>query len=495
MAYASSKPSLSKSRLVSAERCMKKLWLGVHEPSAAYNSSQALLAMKGGDDVGEIIKTIYATEDSIEIALQKDRQAMVKETTDLLASGARFPIFEATFEHKNVLVRIDVLLPDGDGWRAVEIKSSKRTKPEHDIDCAAQWWVMKHAGLKINAIALGHVSEDFVYSGNENYDGLITEVDFTEKVIKLQPRVEELVEEGSKVLAASKPEVLLGKQCTSPHDCEFYRECFPMDEPYPVQGLKGNKENIANWINRGFTDLRKVPESEVTEKRPKRVYRVTRSGEAEVIPGAKEKLEALGYPQYHLDFESIGPAVPLWKGLKAHYAVPVQYSIHIDDGTGVPLDTMPHEEFLELSREPPMRDLAIRLIKDLRDKGPVFMYTTYERQMINKLIDLFPDLEDKLQPIVARLVDLKKIVYEHYYHPDMLGSWSVKDVVPAMVPGMSYEKLEGIKNGAMAVDGYLEAIDPKTSPDRKAELEEQLLRYCRFDTEAMVEIARYLSTS
>ena len=46
-----------------------------------------------------------------------------------------------------------------------------------------------------------------------------------------------------------------------------------------------------------------------------------------------------------------------------------------------------------------------------------------------------------------------------------------------------------------ASDGYLEAIGRDTTPERKAELEEQLLRYCSFDTEAMLEIVRFLGAT
>jgi len=74
----------------------------------------------------------------------------------------------------------------------------------------------------------------------------------------------------------------------------------------------------------------------------------------------------------------------------------------------------------------------------------------------------------------------------------MLGSWSIKAVSPAIAPHMDYASLEGIKEGTAASLGYLEAIDPATSAARKAELEAQLRRYCRFDTEAMVEIVRFL---
>ena len=127
--------------------------------------------------------------------------------------------------------------------------------------------------------------------------------------------------------------------------------------------------------------------------------------------------------------------------------------------------------------------------------GPVFMYTTYEKLVINNLIEMFPDLKPSLTPIIERLVDLHPIVREYYYHPDMLGSWSLKAVSPTIDPQLDYSGLEGIAEGMAASDGYLEAINPDTSAARKAELEEQLLRYCRFDTEAMVRIVRFLTSS
>jgi hypothetical protein len=296
---------------------------------------------------------------------------MIWRTTELLKQDKKLPIFEARFEHEKIIVRIDVLLPCGDHWRAIEIKSSKRKKLEHEIDCAVQWWVMQHAGLNVSSIAVGHVDGDFEYEGDGDYHGLIKEVDLTEKVITLQPQVEELIRRANSVIAGPRPDVLLGGQCTQPWDCEFFRVCYPMGVEYPVPALGGSKENHADWINRGITDLRDVPVEELTGDRPNRVRRVTSSGAAEVKPGAKEQLEKHGYPRYHLDFEAIGAAIPLWKGVKPHQQVPVQYSVHIDDGAGDgSIESMRHEEFLDLSGDAPMRNLAEKLINDLGDSGP-----------------------------------------------------------------------------------------------------------------------------
>jgi hypothetical protein len=352
---------------------------------------------------------------------------------------------------------------------------------------------MKGVGLAINSIALGHVNNKFVYGGDDNYDGLIVEQDLTEKTVELAERVGELAKIAGEAVTGAVPDVPVGTYCGRPYECEFRHLCWPQGVEYPVPGLGGSKARHAEWVNRGITNICDVPADEISNEKQQRIHRVTCSGEPEVLDGAREKLEALGYPRYHLDFETIGPSIPFWKGMRPYKAVPVQWSIHIDDGSGDgSFENMPHEEFLDLSGEPPMRKLAERMIECLGDVGPVFMYTDYELRVIKTLIELFPDLEPQLQAIIDRLVDLAKIVEEHYYHPQMLGSWSVKQVVPAISPHMSYAELEGINEGTGASDGYLEAIDPATTAERKAELEEQLLRYCRFDTEAMVEIARYL---
>ena len=121
------------------------------------------------------------------------------------------------------------------------------------------------------------------------------------------------------------------------------------------------------------------------------------------------------------------------------------------------------------------------------------MYTNYEEQVLKTLKELLPDLIEPLESIIARLYDLHPVIKENYYHPKMLGSWSIKAVIPTIRPDMNYANLAGIQEGTAASEGFIEAINPATDFSRKAELEEQLLRYCRFDTEAMVAIVRFFT--
>jgi hypothetical protein len=310
----------------------------------------------------------------------------------------------------------------------------------------------------------------------------------------MEPRVLDLLQVARDAVTGPMPDINVGSHCTNPYDCQFQAHCWPMDAEYPVIGLRGNKGKLGEWVMAGCRDIRDVDSESLASANQKRIHRVTSAGVPEVLTGARKAIAALAYPRYFLDFETIAPAIPIWVGTRPFAAVAVQWSCHIEDE---PVDGGPerlrHEEFLDLSGKPPMRELAMKMIDCLGTTGPVLMYTSYEKTVIKGLINLFPDLTEPLQKIIDRLVDLFPIVKNNYYHPKMLGSWSIKAVLPAIAPHMDYSNLEGIYEGMGASDGYLEAIREDTTSERKAELEEQLLRYCKFDTEAMVEIVRFLS--
>jgi hypothetical protein len=482
---AAKRPFLSKSRLISAWQCPKKLHLEKHHAELSEVSSQTESLFATGNQVGDIAQQLYGTDKSVEIDF--NFKTMVAETKRLIEGGADYPIFEATFRYENVLIRADVLVPDGDGWHVIEVKASTSVKDSHVLDCAIQDWVLKNSGINVLSISLAHINNQFVYAGDGSYDGLLIENDLTEQVSSMEYTILELVAKARDAVSGPMPLIDVGAQCNKPYECQFQNYCWPSDTDYPVMGLGGSRAKLGNFVAMGAKDIRDVSIDELAAETQQRIHRVSVSGEPEVIPGAREILDALAYPRYYLDFETIAPAVPIWAGTRPYAAVPVQWSCHIEEAAG----DMRHEEFLELSGEPPMRALAEKMIECLGDSGPVLMYTSYEKGVITRLIELFPDLNDSLSNIISRLIDLHPIVKTHYYHPKMLGSWSIKAVLPCIAPHMDYAKLDGIKEGTAASDGYLEAINPETAAARKAELEEQLLRYCRFDTEAMVEIVRF----
>ena len=106
---------------------------------------------------------------------------------------------------------------------------------------------------------------------------------------------------------------------------------------------------------------------------------------------------------------------------------------------------------------------------------------------MKKLAVALPEFAERLLALCDRTFDLLKLVRENYYHPEFHGSFSIKSVLPALVPDMSYGGLE-IQDGSMAGIGFVRMIAPDTPISEKTRTKEALLAYCQRDTEAMVRV-------
>ena len=465
------------------------MYLEVRHPELAEIPASTQAAFDIGHKVGDIAVEVYGQAGGIYLEYEAGLQSLLKQTHNLMGRVERVPIFEATLEHQGVLVREDVLLPDGDSWRVVEVKATTKKKVEHVQDCAIQAWVHQGCGYPLERIALAHIDNQFVYPGEGDYTGILTEEDLTEPVRDLMPAVAGWVERARQAVHRSTPDVAVGQHCFTPYECPFFRHCWPTGSKYPVHGLKGSRKKLGELVVAGYEDIRDVPPDALSTEDHLRIHRVTMSGRAEVLPAAGEFVRSLAYPRYYLDFETIGPAIPVWAGTRPYQVVPFQWSCHVEEAPG----EIRHEEFLDASGQLPMRRLAEQLIGALGHQGPVLMYTAYEKGVIRGLAERFPDLAGPLQAIIERLVDLYPVTKAGYYHPDMLGSWSIKSVMPTIAPDMDYENLEGVAEGMEASNAYLQAIQPGISAERKQEMQRELLDYCAFDTFAMVRLVEFFT--
>jgi len=256
-----------------------------------------------------------------------------------------------------------------------------------------------------------------------------------------------------------------------------------------VLGLGGSKENLFELMHSGYGDLRDVPEDRLTTDTQRLIWRQSRAEQTHVGEELRQLARALPFPRYYLDFETMGPAVPIFAGTRPFEALPFQWSCHIETKRGA----VEHAEFLDLGAAPPMRALAERLLAVLGTTGPIVVYTQFERRVISELAARYPDLAARLHAAAERIVDLHPATRTHYYHPAMLGSWSIKAVLPTVAPDLRYDTLGDVRDGLGAQTAYFEAIDPKTPPARRSALEAALRAYCRQDTLALVRLVEFFS--
>ncbi len=477
---------LSKSRLLLHRQCPKRLWLRVHRPELEEidDGNQARFAT--GTYVGEVAQQLYP--DGILIDGEDLRQA-VADTHAVLA-GEQRPIFESTFQSLGLLIRADLLLPVENGYRMVEVKSSTSVKEYYLTDAAIQSWVTYQAGLTLSSVEIAHIDNSFVYPGDGDYQGLFHYADITNQIADMCAEVPDWINAARETLAGDEPCIALGAQCDTPFECPFFGYCSPrieIKDAFPPEVLPYGGTLAATLRAEGYTDLRDVPEERMESWKHQRVWQVTKSGQAVLNPEAGRQLAALPYPRYYIDFETINPAVPVWAGTHPYMQVPFQWSCHVETAKG----EMTHSAFLADGQSDPRRPFATSLIDAVGTDGPIFVYNApFERSRMQELADYYADLAPALQAAIDRLVDLLPIAREHYYHPDMRGSWSIKAVLPTIAPDLAYDNLE-VANGGMAQEVFAEIMHAETTPERRQQLHDALLLYCERDTIAMVRIAHY----
>ncbi len=111
--------------------------------------------------------------------------------------------------------------------------------------------------------------------------------------------------------------------------------------------------------------------------------------------------------------------------------------------------------------------------------------------MLEQLAEAIPALRPDIERVITRLWDLLEVIKAHYYHPEFQGSFSIKAVLPAVVPTLGYEDLE-VRDGQMAAQAYERMVFVETDWVEKMRLRDALLRYCARDTLAMLELRRAL---
>lgn len=480
---------LSKSKIAMFEQCPKRLWLATHRPELAEQGFGAEARFATGHAVGALACALLPTGTMVEAA--PDLAAALATTQALLDAGHDEPIFEATLAHDGVIVRIDILEPDGAGqWRMAEVKSSTSAKDYHVGDLATQLWVARHAGLPVSSAAIRHLGNRFVLEREGDFNGLFAD---TEKMAEAEPIAagrSEVVAAARVTLAGPEPEIAPGEQCAAPFACEFASHCHAAlaDGPeWPVTLLPhgGGKR----WMAQGIDDLLTVDPAALTTPLHRRIQSATVTG----VPyhdaaGARAAMAGWAYPRSWLDFETINFAVPRWIGTRPYQQVPFQFSAHVEQADG----RIDHHEFLALDTDDPRRACAETLLAAIPPIGAVIGYNaSFERLRINELAEALPDLADGLRDIANRIVDLLPITRAHWYHRDQRGSWSIKAVLPTVAAELNYGSLE-VKDGGMAQEAYLEAIAPETSVARRRSLELAMKTYCARDTEAMIVLARRL---
>lgn len=479
--------ALNKTEFIAGLQCEKHIFLRIHHPELIEETESPAKV------TGKVVQDHARREFPDAILVERNNPDInpFTKTEQLLNDPSVSRIFEAAISSDDLTIFVDVLSREGVGWVLTEIKSGTRIEDKYIDDVAIQAVALEQADIPVSRYEVMHINNKFVYQGDHHYEGLFVREDITDQVLAHKPFIEDQLPKLEEIVNGSQPDKHIGPYCKNPYPCPFKKYCESHDAKYPVACLPRGWQVAQRMLVTGIYDIRDIPEDVLNSETHLRIRRITRTGKPELLTEVKSVLQELEYPRYFLDFESIQFAIPIWEGTSPYQQLPFQWSCHIEQEPGV----LMHTEFLDTSGDDPRIAFAKRLLEACGDSGPIIVYNqSFEKGVIRGLADLLPEYSDQLLALNERIVDLLPVVRKHYYHPDMKGSWSIKNVLPCLVPELSYSVLGKVQDGTQAQAVYFDLIanDVLTDEKRKT-LRQDMLEYCKLDTLAMVKIVEELS--
>jgi hypothetical protein len=492
--------NISKSKFMAGLQCAKRQYLQVRHPELASSVDDS--RMQQGIEVGSLARQLFPG--GVLVAAEyKHLSDAIRDTRELVGNREVPAIFEATFEHSGVIVRTDVLTRNGAGFHLTEVKSATKIKPEHTDDVSIQNYVMGGCGVQVANTNVMYLSRDYEYDGAVGADGRrvydISRLFATEEV---QPygdgQVTRTLDEQFRVLAQPQPpNVEPSSQCNSPYYCEFYDHCHPVWPDGDIRSLPIAGCKIEALRDAGITSIAQLPGQialmehfHLTAKECKFALGAKEKG-VQIEPKLAGELGALRYPLYFMDFETVFPALPLFAGLRPYDQLPFQWSVHVLSKPGAALE---HHEFLAADTSDPRRDFISSLCAIMGECGNIVVYNeTFESQRLSELTSWLPEFAGRIKNIQGRLWDLLPRMRKHVYHPAFAGSFSLKYVLPALVPDMTYEGME-VGNGTEAGVAWEKLVRGGWSEAERHQKRKELLDYCGQDTMAMVRLLEKLKS-
>lgn len=480
---------ISKTRLMRGFRCLKCIYLTIHNPElepAVTPDLQALFDQ--GNLVGETARRYLPGGTLVDCKPWEFGDAIAK-TRELIAAGTP-TIYEAAFEYMGCYARADIIQysPDSKRWHIFEVKSATSVKPEHLQDVGLQTWIMAKSGLPIEKIHLMHLNNECRFPDLSN---LFVTADVTQEMRDNYPLVAPAVKEIFDTIYRDKiPEINIGPQCHEPTECHFIGHCWKDIPEISIFDLPGIRERKWELFREGIINLDDARLTDLTELQQRMVH-VYQNGERFVDAAAiQTSMAEWQYPLVFLDFETIGPAIPRYQGCKPYQQVTFQFSVHVQKQRDAELI---HHEYLHADANDPRPALIPRLLEACGTQGSIVAYYgKFEAARIKELAEFSPEHSEALLALTERIVDPLPVFRHAVYDNAFAGSFSLKNVAPAILGDEeSYEGM-AVANGGDAQRAFEEMIASKTRPERKQNLYQALQIYCEKDTRVMVDLVRWM---
>jgi hypothetical protein len=473
--------ALNEQSVQGGSRCTRRIWLDTHAPPP-----RPSIWRIGRSLQREALMSAYVQTKGIEDAVSRASPwtTRVEHTEAQIACGKR-DIIGGCFEHSGVRVTVDHMLKTEAGWTLIAVRGAASIKATHTRHLALALWVLQRCRLTVTGAQVVTINprwqETDAASPFGNKSVLQNAQSRSENLDQIIPHLRG-------VLEGDEPGPTLGTHCLKPVPCPYLSRCQPPEPDHGLDELYRVKAKVLKQLNtQGITRIADIPQSTILPAIAARQREALTQGRVAVGPGLQDAVSQISRPTVYIDFEAIQPALPPWPNCRPFGVIPVQVSLHTlhEDGR------LTHTAWLARAGQDPRPELAAFLAAELRDAATLVAYhASFEQSVLQRLE---PFCSEEQSAILAaartRIVDMLPMVRDNVYHPDFKGKFSLKMVVEALAPSLSYRDLK-IRRGDEA-SLVLEAHCRGTAGAFEwsdSEREEALLAYCARDTMVMVHL-------
>lgn len=411
----------------------------------------------------------------------------VKKTKELINDENIKTIFDPVFEYNGFVSKIDILTRDESGaWQIIDIKAGGKGKKKYISDMAYESLVASKTLPFISKVVMFLLSKDFRLG--KPVEELFSKIDCSEEVFAKAKELEDLFPYCKEIVYSKQPkEKYLKLMCKN---CALFPECTGKDIEYHIFDLPRLSQLVFDKLaEMKIWQVKDIPPETELKPLQKIVKDCILNNKIFINPELKNELKKIVFPAYYLDFESVMTIYPLYKDIAPHSQITTQYSVHKCDAIDHITD---HFEYIADHKRDCRRTIAQNLIDIFGDTGSIITYSSFEKNIILKLGNLYPDLLSKLELIADRIVDFEEILRNNYYDRRFHGRTSIKKVLPIMIPEMNYDSLK-IGEGEVALSAFAYMAMGLYNEDKIKETKKNLLEYCKQDTLALVEMHKFLA--
>lgn len=405
-------------------------------------------------------------------------------------------LIQQTVTTDNFEARADILIRQHgtDVWDIYEIKSSTEVKKEHYYDVTFQTLVLKKQ-YKIGRVFVMHLNRDYIRNGNVDCKKLFHVEDVSSTVDEMKEEVRDLREDALYVANQDSCQKFAG--CWKPKECPCPDIChidLPEYSIFDINNFTRSKKKVEQLLTAGVRSVHDVPSEFALSDAQRLQVTVAQSGNPFIdLQTIKAELQALVYPLCFIDYETFNPAVPMYDKYGPFTHIPFQYSLHIQRE---PSGNIEHYEFLHVDKTDPIPDFLQLLQEQLGSSGSILVWNkTFEGGRNKDMGAMYPEFAEFCENMNSRHYDLALIFQKQWYaHPEFKGSYSIKKVLPVLVPELSYKEME-VGEGATAMATWKRLVSEENlATEERTRLREAMLRYCEMDTFAMVKIWQHLQS-